>query len=104
MTGGVDVSINLIWLLFGGVIIFIMQAGFGMLEAGSVRYKNHMNSLLKNALIPCVGGIVWVLFGFGFGLICFNNHYFYHMRPESFIILFGAWLSIRSQCLMIIVV
>jgi len=37
MQGGFDVSINLIWLLFGGVFIFIMQAGFAMLEAGSVR-------------------------------------------------------------------
>jgi len=67
MEGGVDVSINLIWLLFGGVFIFIMQAGFAMLEAGSVRYKNHMTSLIKNALIPCIGGLVWFLFGFAFG-------------------------------------
>jgi Amt family ammonium transporter len=67
MEGGVEVSINLLWLLFGGVFIFIMQAGFAMLEAGSVRYKNHMNSLMKNALIPCIGGLVWFLFGFAFG-------------------------------------
>ena len=67
LQGGVDVSINLIWLLLGGVIIFIMQTGFAMLEAGTVRYKNHMSSLLKHFLIPCVGGVVWFLWGFAFG-------------------------------------
>jgi len=44
-----------------------MQTGFAMLEAGTVRYKNHMSSLLKHFLIPCVGGVVWFLWGFAFG-------------------------------------
>ena len=53
------------FILFAGSLVFVMQAGFATLEAGSVRDKNVRNVLLKNALDACVGALVWYLFGYG---------------------------------------
>lgn len=41
---------NTFFLIFASVVMFIMQAGFGMLCAGSVRRKNVQNTMLKNFL------------------------------------------------------
>jgi Amt family ammonium transporter len=42
-----------------------LQAGFALLEAGSVRSKNTKNILLKNLLDACIGAIIWWAFGMG---------------------------------------
>jgi len=41
-----------------GALVFMMQAGFAMLCAGSVRQKNVKNIMLKNLLDACFGAIV----------------------------------------------
>jgi Amt family ammonium transporter len=41
------------------------QAGFALLEAGSVRQKNTKNILLKNLLDACIGAVIWWAFGMG---------------------------------------
>ena len=41
-------SQNVHWMIFNGVLVFLMQCGFAMLCAGSVRAKNAQNILLKN--------------------------------------------------------
>ena len=38
---------DLFWLLLGSMLVFFMQAGFAMLEAGQVRIKNRNNMLIK---------------------------------------------------------
>jgi len=43
-----------------------MQAGFALLEAGSVRAKNTKNILMKNLLDPCIGAVCWWTVGYGF--------------------------------------
>ena len=49
------------YLLYAGALVFLMQAGFAMLCAGSVRAKNAKNIMLKNVLDACVGAIgFWV--------------------------------------------
>jgi len=57
-------SIDTFYYLFVGSLVFFMQAGFGLLEAGSVRTKNTKNILLKNLLDACIGAIVWWAWGF----------------------------------------
>ncbi|XP_010685576.2 ammonium transporter 1 member 3 [Beta vulgaris subsp. vulgaris] len=59
-------SINTIYLLFSAYLVFVMQLGFAMLCAGSVRAKNAMNILLTNVVDAVVGSISYYLFGFAF--------------------------------------
>ena len=53
------------FLLWASALIFMMQAGFATLSAGSIRAKNVKNILLKNVLDACVGAIVWYCVGYG---------------------------------------
>lgn len=59
-------SINTVYLLFSAYLVFIMQLGFAMLCAGSVRAKNAMNIMLTNVVDAVVGTISYYLFGFAF--------------------------------------
>jgi ammonium transporter, Amt family len=62
----VSTSIDVFFVLFSGYLVFVMQTGFAMLTAGSVRSKNTKNVLLKNVLDACVGAIAYFLFGWAF--------------------------------------
>ncbi|KAL5710330.1 Thioredoxin amt13 [Ranunculus cassubicifolius] len=62
----VENSINTVYLLFSAYLVFMMQLGFAMLCAGSVRAKNAMNILLTNVVDAAVGSISYYLFGFAF--------------------------------------
>ena len=53
-----------LWLMLCGFLVFFMQCGFALLEAGTVRAKNTKNILLKNLLDACIGAIVWWAWGF----------------------------------------
>jgi len=59
-------GVNVFFLLFAGALVFMMQAGFAMLCAGSVRQKNVKNIMLKNLLDACGGAIGFYTLGFGF--------------------------------------
>ncbi|KAL7153237.1 hypothetical protein ABFS83_04G153200 [Erythranthe nasuta] len=59
-------SINAIYLLFSAYLVFVMQLGFAMLCAGSVRAKNAMNIMLTNVVDAVVGSLSYYLFGFAF--------------------------------------
>ncbi|KAK7305389.1 hypothetical protein VNO77_43294 [Canavalia gladiata] len=59
-------SINTIYLLFSAYLVFVMQIGFAMICAGSVRAKNAMNMMLTNVVDAVVGSISFYLFGFAF--------------------------------------
>ena len=52
-------------MLIAGVLVFLMQSGFALLESGTVRFKNYQNILLKNCLDACIGGCVWWMWGYG---------------------------------------
>ena len=58
-------SASSMWLLFGTVLIFFMQAGFAMLECGFGRSKNAGNIVMKNLLDFTIGTCVFWLLGFG---------------------------------------
>ena len=61
----VAAGLNMCWIMIAGVIAFFLQAGFALLESGSVRYKNYQNVLLKNCMDACIGGLVFWAWGFG---------------------------------------
>jgi len=56
---------NTWWLLSNGILVFFMQCGFGMLEAGSVTARGTQNILLKNLLDTSLGCLMWWMAGYG---------------------------------------
>lgn len=66
----IRISLDSVWVVVGGILVFFMQAGFALIESGSVRSKNTVNVLMKNYMDMCIGGLVFWMFGFGlmFGL------------------------------------
>ncbi|MBP5275159.1 MAG: ammonium transporter [Abditibacteriota bacterium] len=73
-------SVNTIWVLLGAALVFFMQAGFAMCEAGFTRAKNAGNMLMKNLMDLCIGTPLYWLLGFGimFGA---GNAVFGHIDP-----------------------
>ena len=65
--GGSDdfVKVDNIWLLLAGALVFFMNAGFALLEAGFCRSNNSVNVLAKNLIVFCVAAIAFWMFGFG---------------------------------------
>jgi len=60
-----ETSLDAGWTILAGVLVFFMQAGFTLLEAGNVRTKNTVNILMKNIIDTSVGAIGWFLIGYG---------------------------------------
>ena len=58
-------AVNTIWVLLGAALVFFMQAGFSLCEAGFTRAKNTGNILMKNLMDFCIGTPCFWLFGFG---------------------------------------
>ncbi len=63
-------DVELSWILIAGALVFFMQAGFLMLEAGLVRAKNTINVAIKNLFDFIIGSLGFLTVGFGlmFGL------------------------------------
>ena len=51
---------NVMWVVIGGLLVFFMQAGFALIEAGSVRSKNTVNVLMKNYTDMAIGGLFFI--------------------------------------------
>ncbi len=66
------------YVLISGFMVFLMQSGFAMLTAGSVRSKNAKNVLIKNLLDACVGALAYFLFGYNFAYGADGNPFIGH--------------------------
>jgi ammonium transporter, Amt family len=55
-----------LWVMLAGVLVFFMQAGFGLVEAGMTRAKNVANIMAKNMTDMMVGVLVFFAVGFAF--------------------------------------
>ncbi len=60
-----DQGLNTVWVLIAAFLVFFMQAGFGMVEAGFIRAKNACNILTKNFLDFCMASLGFFLIGYG---------------------------------------
>ena len=58
-------SVNTMWVLFGAALVFFMQAGFAILEAGLTRAKNAGNIIMKNLMDFSIGTPIFWITGFG---------------------------------------
>eukprot|EP00179_Madagascaria_erythrocladioides_P014093 CAMPEP_0198365446 /NCGR_PEP_ID=MMETSP1450-20131203/154176_1 /TAXON_ID=753684 ORGANISM="Madagascaria erythrocladiodes, Strain CCMP3234" /NCGR_SAMPLE_ID=MMETSP1450 /ASSEMBLY_ACC=CAM_ASM_001115 /LENGTH=540 /DNA_ID=CAMNT_0044072897 /DNA_START=131 /DNA_END=1753 /DNA_ORIENTATION=+ len=71
-------ALDVIFISVSGYLVFLMQCGFAMLTAGSVRTKNTKNVLLKNFLDACVGSLAYYLFGWAFAYGEASNSFIGH--------------------------
>ncbi len=62
---GVGYALDNAMLFIAAVLVFFMQAGFAMVEAGFNAQKNAVNILFKNSMDICVGMILFFVIGFG---------------------------------------
>ncbi len=87
--------INTVWVLLAAFLVFGMQVGFTMLEAGFCRSKETVNVLMECIVDTCLCGILFYAFGFAFmfghgnGLIgrgdaAGHNWYFLNNIPETY--------------------
>lgn len=70
ITAGMDSSaaagllMNIMWTMTGAFLVYFMQAGFAMCEAGFTRAKNTGNILMKNMMDFVLGSLFFFVFGF----------------------------------------
>ena len=74
-------AINTIWVLVAAFLVFFMQPGFAMLEAGLIRVKNVGNILMKNLMDFCMASLGYWAVGFalmyGVGNLFVGGSYFF---------------------------
>lgn len=58
-------AINTVWVALCAAIIFLMEGGFALLEAGFVRAKNAMSIIAKVIIDVVFGGLAFFFVGFG---------------------------------------
>jgi Amt family ammonium transporter len=91
-------SINTIWVLITTALVFFMQAGFALVEAGFTRSKNTTNILFKNLMDFVIGTIVFWAVGFGImfgskngfwgGIDLFDHHLYRTDMPDYAFLIF----------------
>jgi Amt family ammonium transporter len=62
---GWNESLDMIWLFLGASLVFVMQAGFALVETGLTRAKNAVNIVMKNMMDFCIGSLVYWAVGWG---------------------------------------
>jgi len=81
--------LDTIWMLLAALLVFFMHAGFSLLEAGSVRFKNAQNILAKNLLTISLGFLSWYSFGWAFAYGASDDPGRFAGHTQMF--LDGAW-------------
>ena len=56
---------DMLWIVLSAFLVFMMQLGFAMIEAGTVRPKNTINVAMKNLIDTIFGIIIFWMIGFG---------------------------------------
>lgn len=59
------IGLDTMWVMVAGMLVFFMNAGFGMLETGFCRQKNAVNVLAKNLIVFALSTIAFWVIGFG---------------------------------------
>lgn len=64
--GDLVLGLNTVWMLIAAMLVFIMQPGFALVEAGFTRVKSSANILMKNLVDFSFGSLLYWFIGFGF--------------------------------------
>jgi Amt family ammonium transporter len=99
-------GLDTVWVLIAAFLVFFMQAGFGMVEAGFIRAKNTCNILTKNFLDFCMASLGFfvigyaIMFGEGNSFMGFKNGWMLMGLEETTggLPLFAFWLFQAAFC------
>lgn len=98
-------GLDTVWVLIATFLVFFMQAGFGMVEAGFIRAKNTCNILTKNFLDFCMASLGFFLvgyalmFGNGNGFVGTSGWMLMGLDPwVGNVPLFAFWLFQAAFC------
>ncbi|MBP8605765.1 MAG: ammonium transporter, partial [Phycisphaerae bacterium] len=61
---GLYQAVDTVWVLIAAFLVFFMQPGFGMVDAGFIRAKHTCNILTKNFLDFCMASLGFFLVGY----------------------------------------
>jgi len=98
------IGIDTLWVLIAAFLVFFMQAGFGMVEAGFIRAKNTCNILTKNFLDFCMASLGFFIFGYaimfgpGNGFMGFKGWFLVGAESGASVPLFAFWLFQAAFC------
>jgi ammonium transporter, Amt family len=98
------VGLDTLWVLLAAFLVFFMQAGFGMVEAGFIRAKNTCNILTKNFLDFCMASIGFFMFGYaimfgeGNAFFGFKGWFLWGAESGADIPLYAFWLFQAAFC------
>lgn len=71
--GELALGLNTVWMLLAAMLVFFMQPGFALVEAGFTRVKNTANILMKNFVDFMFGSLLYWFIGFGLMFGCQEN-------------------------------
>jgi len=98
------VGLDTVWVLLAAFLVFFMQAGFGMVEAGFIRAKNTCNILTKNFLDFCMASIGFFMFGYaimfggGNAIIGLKGWFLVGAKSGANVPLYAFWLFQAAFC------
>ena len=84
----IDAVLDLMWIVICGILVFFMQAGFTLVEAGFTRAKNTSNIIMKNLMDLAVGSIAFwaigytIMYGDSIGSFIGSPSLFYDVRGD----------------------
>ena len=97
-------SLNVLWVLIAGTLVFFMQAGFALVETGFTRNKNVVHTMMMNMMVFCIGALGYWLIGFAlqFGGVNYtypavNGNAEWNFAPVTL----GNWGTLLNQPLVI---
>lgn len=99
-----QVGVDTLWVLIAAFLVFFMQAGFGMVEAGFIRAKNACNILTKNFLDFCMASLGFFIFGYaimfgaGNGFMGLKGWFLMGAESGADIPLYAFWLFQAAFC------
>lgn len=94
----VQTHADYVWTLVAAFLVFLMQAGFAMVEAGLTRAKNTVNILMKNLMDFSVGSIAYWAIGFGImfgvtnGFLGTDGFFFSDFAKDGDTWVFAFWM------------
>ncbi|MBQ4198965.1 MAG: ammonium transporter, partial [Kiritimatiellae bacterium] len=59
----VQANLNVVWTLIAAILVFMMQAGFALVETGFTRAKNAANIMMKNLMDFAAGSLAFYILG-----------------------------------------